>query len=77
MKATECGGVTLTCGFCGVASPLDDFCETPINGRLPKNVYQCPRCKRAIEKRFGPPTVYKSGFVMPGDVTLVEIASVL
>ncbi len=63
---------TLTCGFCGHLAPLDQFCETA-TGPLPRNVYQCPACRRAIERRSEPPHVLPSGFVMPGDVALVEV----
>ena len=65
----------MKCGFCGAVAPLDDYCRTPIYGELPRNVYQCPSCRRAVEKRYGKATVYPSGFVMPGPVTLVEVGA--
>ena len=71
------GGVNMTCGFCGHADDLDAFCSTTISGQLPRNRYQCQACRRAVEKRYGEPTVYPSGFIMPGQVTMVEVEAVL
>lgn len=66
-------GITITCGFCGHQADIDRFCSTPIGGELPKDVYQCPACSRAIERRMGRPIVYSSGFVAPGKITLVPV----
>ena len=76
-RGSDIGGVTLSCGFCGHRASLDEFCETPVSGRLPRNVFQCPACHRAVKKTYGPPTVYPSGFVMPGPVTMEEVGAVL
>lgn len=68
---------SMQCGFCRKSAPLNDFCHTPVLGALPKNVYQCPHCKRAFEKRFGKSTVYASGLIIPGKVSLAEVSAVL
>jgi hypothetical protein len=67
--------MTLTCGNCGHEAQIDEFTRTPVAGDLPHNVYQCPSCRHAIERRQGKPSVYPSGFVMPGPVTLVPVDS--
>jgi hypothetical protein len=67
----------LTCGACGHEADLDEFTRTPIGGALPKNIFQCPRCHIAIEKRHGPARVLDSGFVMPGKVELVRVQASL
>lgn len=67
----------LTCGFCGHSDDLDAFCSAPITGELPRGVYQCPKCRRAVKRVIGKPTVYASGFVAPGPVKLVEVGAVL
>lgn len=74
---SELGGITMSCGFCGRRASLDEFCETSISGPLPRNVFQCPACRRAVRKTYGAPKVHPSGFVMPGDVEMVEVESVL
>ena len=68
---------TLSCFFCGHVASLDSFCETPIAGPLPRDTYQCPKCKRAVRRTYGKPTVMLSGFVMPGPVIMVEVEAVL
>lgn len=62
----------MTCA-CGHTDDFDAFCKTPISGDLPRNVYQCPACRRAVKKTYGPANVYPSGFIMPGPVTMVEV----
>jgi len=68
---------TITCGYCHQSADLDQFCKAEIFGTLPKNVYQCPRCQRAFERRFGAPEVTESGFVLPGKVEIVEVQGYL
>ena len=70
-------GCSMTCGFCGHVASLDAFCQTVVAGELPRNVYQCPACRRAIQKRYGTPKVYPDGFVMPGPVELIEVTPML
>lgn len=67
----------MTCGGCGHQADIDEFCSTPIGGRLPKDTYQCPACHLAIIRQFGPPTVLPSGYVMPGKVELVRVQASL
>jgi hypothetical protein len=43
---------TIHCGSCGEASPAMDWMSTPLNGELPRGVYQCPQCKRAFERKL-------------------------
>jgi hypothetical protein len=69
--------VTLSCGFCGDIFSLDAFCEAPVYGTLPKNIYQCPGCRRAIERKMDPPKVLSSGFVMPGKIRIIEVPGYL
>lgn len=64
----------MTCGACCHQADIDLFCRTTISGELPANTYQCPSCGHAIERRFGPPTLYPSGWVQPGRVELVPVA---
>lgn len=68
---------SMTCRFCGYEGELDDFCRTPVSGDLPRGTYQCPKCRRAIRRVTGKPTVHRSGFVMTGEVKLVEVEGVL
>lgn len=65
--------VMLTCKFCGTTDDLDNFCRSEMYGTLPRNVYQCPNCRRAIGRKFGPPVVKPGGFVLPGKVEIVEV----
>jgi hypothetical protein len=67
--------MNMTCGKCGHEADIDEFTRTPIAGELPRNVFQCPKCRHAIERRHGQPTVYPSGFVMPGPVMLVPVGA--
>lgn len=67
----------ITCGYCGHTDDFDNFCRTPINGKLPKNTFQCPRCKRAFHREIGPAKVLSSGFVVPGDVKIVGVQGYL
>lgn len=71
------GDVTIDCMFCHHRDSLDRFCESPIFGPLPRNTFQCPSCHRAFRKTYGTPKVYPDGFIMPGEVTMVEVESVL
>ncbi|GEM_PF-2263814 len=58
----------LICGSCGHQADLDRFTRTPVYGEPPKNVYQCPACAKAIERRSAAPTLLPSGYLMPGKV---------
>ncbi len=69
--------VMVTCGNCGKSAAMDEFCNTPVNGQLPRGVYQCPHCHWAVQRQAGLPTVTPSGFVMPGKVEFVEVQAYL
>jgi len=62
----------LTC-TCGHTADLDAFTTTPVYGQLPKNTFQCPACRRAIERRMGKPILHPSGWVQPGDMIVVPV----
>lgn len=40
----------IQCASCGHVADYDDWMETPINGALPKDQYQCPHCRCAFER---------------------------
>jgi hypothetical protein len=67
--------ILITCGSCGHQDDIDRFCSTPVFGKLPNGVYQCPKCHRAIEKRHGEPIIYSTGQVIPGNVSIVKVDS--
>lgn len=69
-------GVTITC-LCGHTGDFEAFTKTALTGDLPRDVFQCPKCRRAITRRHGPPKVLASGFVLPGEVRLVEVPAFL
>ena len=72
----------ISCGKCGVSSPLADWQRT-LFGQLPSNQFQCPRCHYAFQRTLNVPkdrrpVVYGSGknrFVcVPGSfITLDKI----
>lgn len=67
--------MTITCGKCGHEADIDEWTTTPVSGKLPRNTFQCPQCKLAFERKHGKPTVYKSGFIMPGPVSLIPVGA--
>lgn len=67
--------MNMTCGKCGHEADIDLWTETPIAGRLPHGVYQCPKCHFAFERRQAPGKTYPNGFYLPGEVTLVAVAA--
>lgn len=71
------GTIQIRCGNCGHKADAWAFCETPVSGELPVGTFQCPACHVAFRMCQGPPKIYESGFVVPGDVTIVEVDSVL
>jgi hypothetical protein len=36
---------------CGHADTIDAWTSTPINGELPRGVYQCPKCSKAFKRQ--------------------------
>jgi hypothetical protein len=54
---------------------LESFCVTALGGDLPRNEFQCPKCRFAFRKVFGRPEVLRNGFVMPGPVSLVSVGA--
>lgn len=69
--------IQIHCGQCGHTGDAWTFCATPVYGELPAGTFQCPACRRAFRRELGTPKKYPSGFVVPGDVTIVEAESVL
>lgn len=65
--------VTIACGSCGHTDDYMFFTRTPVYGDLPKDIFQCPKCRTAILRKHGAPVVYDSGFVAPGKIELVNI----
>ena len=70
-------GLDMTCGRCGHVADFEEFTRRPVSGELPMGRTQCPKCGLAVERKQGRGRVLPSGFVMPGDVRLVEVGGVL
>ena len=70
-------GMDIKCGLCGHVADFEEFTRRPVSGDLPKGMVQCPKCGMALERRQGRARVLPSGFVMPGDVRMVEVGGVL
>jgi hypothetical protein len=68
-------GVGMSCGRCGHFDDMARFTATAVFGELPRNQFQCPACGWAVERKHGAPTVYPSGFVAPGAVTLAPVGA--
>jgi hypothetical protein len=68
-------GVGMSCGRCGHFDDMARFTATAVFGELPRNQFQCPACGWAAERKHGAPTVYPSGFVAPGAVTLAPVGA--
>lgn len=66
-------GMGMTCGRCGHFDDMARFTATAVFGELPRNQFQCPACGWAVERKHGKPTMYPSGFVKPGAVTLEPV----
>lgn len=60
----------ITCGACGHQADYLEFTRTPLFGDLPKDTFQCPKCKTSIKRTYGTPTVYDTGYVAPGPMSL-------
>ena len=67
---------SLTCK-CGHEADYLEFRETPIGGELPRDHYQCPKCRRAWAVVRDPATVGWSGMVIPGETRIIEIPAKL
>ena len=73
MKDHRC----ITCK-CGHQDLFDKFTTTPINGALPKNHYQCPKCKKGWSiNHIGKAKVFKDGFVIPSEKVISSKMEVL
>lgn len=68
-------GMGITCGVCGHFNDMARFTTTAVFGELPRNQFKCPACGWAVERKHGKPTVYPSGFVAPGAVTLAPVGA--
>lgn len=69
---------SISCGKCKQLSEFDDFKMTPVNGDLPKNHYQCPKCQHAFSiERKGEAKVFDNGFIIPPDNVIVDQPSTL
>ena len=62
--------MTITCGKCGGSADIEKWTTRPVSGDLPRNVFQCPKCNWAFERKHGKATVYPNGFILPGPVSL-------
>jgi hypothetical protein len=56
------------CGACGGSTLLAAMPAT-----LPADHFQCLHCGEIHARRHGAPTIYPSGFVMPGKITVERI----
>lgn len=65
---------SITCP-CGYEGDFLEFRETPVGGELPRDHYQCPKCRRAWAVETGSSRIGWSGMVLPGKTRLVEIPS--
>jgi len=45
------GDIAMSCGKCGHVDNLMAFGRSPLGMDLPRGTYQCPACRRAIERR--------------------------
>ncbi len=43
--------LNITCGHCGHTADAAEFMNTPVCGELPSGQFQCPKCKRAWQRR--------------------------
>ena len=68
-------GMGLTCGQCHHFDDITRFTATAVFGQLPRNQYQCPACGWAVERKHGKATVHTSGFVVPGEISLVPVGA--
>lgn len=49
----------MTCGFCGASADIGEFCCTAVNGEMPRDCFQCPKCHSAWRVVRGKITSYK------------------
>ena len=75
LRKMDASGMGMSCGACGHFDDMARFTATAVFGELPRNQFQCPACGWAVERRHGNPTVYPSGFVAPGEVTLAPVVA--
>ena len=75
LQTIAASGVGMSCGACGHFDDMARFTATAVFGELPRNQFQCPACGWAVERKHGTPTVYPSGFVAPGAVTLEPVGA--
>ena len=69
--------VAITCP-CGYAADYNDFTRSPVTGDLPRNHYQCPKCRRAWTiRQTTPPRVGWSGMILPGTTIVEQVPSFL
>lgn len=52
MKICESGAIAMKCGSCGHYDDMFNFSKTEINGDLPHDIFQCPKCKTAIKRYY-------------------------
>ena len=59
LKICESGDIAMRCGSCGHYDKMINFCKTEINGDLPHDIYQCPKCQTAIKRYYQSGITYK------------------
>ena len=52
MEICNTGAIALKCGFCGHYDDVFNFSKTEINGNLPDDIFQCPKCQTAIKRYY-------------------------
>jgi hypothetical protein len=67
---------SITCK-CGHEADYEEFQSTPIGGVLPRDEYQCPKCRRRWRYDQAPGKRYESGFYIPGKRKLEELSPTL
>ena len=73
------GYIAMRCGFCGFYDKMINFCKTEINGNLPNDIYQCPKCQTAIKRYYDKnlELINKKGGLIRSGVTFKRIVSIM
>jgi hypothetical protein len=65
----------ITCQ-CGHTADLDEFCQTPLFGQLPRGTYQCPACRVSWKRQESDHRIIRHGSAATYVAGKVEIALV-